>query len=182
MAPPSFGRSASPVNELYLFRHAKAVPQADNVRDTDRPLEERGRVGARKMAKWLKQQKIVPELVLCSPAVRTRETLDFVADAFAPKPRIEYEPGLYLATGARLMDRLREIPDSVKRVMIVGHNPGLHELAQALTDRKVGPLADRLASNLATAGLARFEVSIEWSGLRRRGARLVALVSPKDLD
>jgi len=170
------------VNELYLFRHAKTVPQSDNVRDTERALEERGRVGARRMAKWLKQQKIVPDVVLCSPAVRTRETLDLVADAFPRKPRIEYEPGLYLATGARLMERLREIPDSVERVMVVGHNPGLHELAQALTDRNVGPLAERLAANLATAGLARFEVAIEWSGLRRRGARLVALVSPKDLD
>ena len=169
------------MSELYLLRHAKAVPQGD-MRDTDRPLEERGRAAARAMAKWLKRHKIAPELVLCSPSARTRETLDLIADAFTPKPEIVYEPGLYLATAERLLDRVRDLPDSIERAMIVGHNPGLHEFAQWLADTNVGPLADRLATNLATAGLARFEVNIEWSGLRRRGARLVALVSPKDLD
>ena len=170
------------MSELYLLRHAKAVPQAAGMRDTDRPLEERGRAGARAMAKYLKRQKIAPELVLCSPTVRTLETLDLIVDAFEPKPIVEYEIGLYLAPAERLMTRLRELPDNVERAMLVGHNPGLHELAQWLADSNVGPLADRLAANLATTGLVRFEVNIEWSGLRRRAARLVALVTPKDLD
>ena len=169
------------MSELYLLRHAKAVPQGD-MRDTDRPLEERGRAGARSVAEWLKRQKIAPQLVLCSPAARTRETLAIVAEGFAKAPRIDYDPGLYLAGAERLLDRIREIPDDVDRVMMIGHNPGLHELAQLLSDTNVGPLADRLATNLATAGLARFEVNVEWASLRRRGARLVALVTPKDLD
>ena len=177
----AFGEEHAAVSELYLLRHAKAVPQG-NMRDADRPLEERGRAGARAVAKWLKRQKIAPELVLCSPAVRTRETLDLVGEAFSQPPEIAYEPGLYLASAEKLLDRLREIPDRVERVMVIGHNPGLHELAQWLADSKVGPLADRLATNLATAGLVRFEIEIEWSGLRRRAARLVALVTPKDLD
>ncbi len=170
------------MSELYLLRHSKAVPQAGTIRDVDRPLEDRGRLGARAMAKYLKRQNIAPELVLCSPTVRTRETLDLIAEAFAPKPAIEYEAGLYLAPAERLLARLRDIPDKVERAMLVGHNPGLHELAQWLMDTNVGPLADRLAANLATTGLVRFEVNIEWSGLRRRAARLVALVTPKDLE
>jgi phosphohistidine phosphatase len=169
------------MSELYLMRHAKAVPQAENMRDTDRPLEERGRVGARAVAKWLKRQKIAPDLVLCSPSARTRETLDLIAESFPRAPEIAYEPGLYLASAERLLERIRDIPDSVEHVLILGHNPGLHELAQGLADSTVGPLADRLATNLATAGLVRFEVNIEWAALRRRAARLVALVTPKDL-
>ena len=170
------------MSELYLLRHSKAVPQSGGARDADRPLEERGRDGARAMAAYLKRQKIAPELVLCSPTVRTRETLSLIVDAFDPKPVVEYEAALYLAPAERLLARLRDIPDNVERAMLVGHNPGLHELAQWLADTNIGPLADRLAANLATTGLVRFEVNIEWSGLRRRAARLVALVTPKDLD
>ena len=73
-------------------------------------------------------------------------------------------------------------PDASKAFSIVGHNPGLHELAQRLADTDTGPLADRLAANLATAGLVRFEVNIEWSGPAPAArARLVSLVTPKDL-
>lgn len=169
------------MSELFLLRHAKAVPQGGIMRDADRPLEERGRAGARAVAKYLKKQKIAPELVLCSPALRTRETLDLVADSLVPPPQVEYEIGLYLASAERLLERIRELPDAIERVMLIGHNPGLHELAQWLADGTTGPLADKLATNLATAGLVRFEVNIEWAGLRRRTARLVALVTPKDL-
>ncbi len=170
------------MSELYLLRHSKAVPQSGGMRDADRPLEERGRAGADAMAKYLKRQKIAPELVLCSPTARTRETLDRIVAAFEPTPTVEYEADLYLAPAERLLARLRDIPDSVERAMMIGHNPGLHELAQWLADTNVGPLFDRLAANLTTTGLVRFEVNIEWSGLRRRAARLVALVTPKDLD
>jgi phosphohistidine phosphatase len=169
------------VSELYLLRHAKAVPQDSTMQDPDRPLDERGRVAAQALAKWLKRQKIAPQLVLCSPAVRTRETLALIVGALGNAPEIEYETGLYLATAENLLDRIRSIPERVESALIVGHNPGLHELAQRLADTNTGPLADRLAANLATAGLVRFEVNIEWSGLRRRAARLVSLVTPKDL-
>jgi phosphohistidine phosphatase len=169
------------MSELYLLRHAKAVPQSAGMRDADRPLEPRGREGALAVAKWLKHQKIVPQLVLCSPATRTRQTCELIADAFARRPAVEYEAGLYLAGADRLLDYIRAVPDTVERVMMIGHNPGLHELAQMLSDTNTGPLADRLAANLATAGLVRYEVTTEWSGLRRRAARLVSLVTPKDL-
>jgi phosphohistidine phosphatase len=162
--------------------HTKARPKGAFLRNTTPPWEERARAPARALAKWLKRQKIAPQQVLCSTAARARETLDLVVDVFAPAPEIEYETGLYLATAERLLDRIRQIPDRVERVLVVGHNPGLQELAQWLADTNTGPLADRLATNLPTAGLARFEVNIEWSGLRRRGARLVALVTPKDLE
>ena len=170
------------MSELYLLRHAKAVPQGDNMRDADRPLEERGRAAARAVAKYLEREKIAPELVLCSPSARTRETLALISEGFASPPAVEYETNLYLAGAERLLERLRELPDSIERAMLIGHNPGLQGLAQWLADTQVGPLADRLSTNLATAGLVRFDVNIEWAGLRRRGARLVSLTTPKDLE
>jgi phosphohistidine phosphatase len=176
-----FGEEHAAMSELYLLRHAKAVPQGGAQSDADRPLEERGREGARLVAGWIKANKIAPALVLCSPATRTRQTLDLIADSFGAAPEIGYEPLLYLAGADKLLDRLHAIPDSVARVMMIGHNPGLQELAQNLSDTRIGPLADRLASDLATAGLVRFEVMSGWSGLRRHAARLVALVTPRDL-
>ncbi|HEX4111683.1 MAG TPA: histidine phosphatase family protein [Stellaceae bacterium] len=170
------------MSELYLLRHAKAVSKEGDFRDIDRPLDERGREGARAIARWLKQNEITPELVLCSPAARTRETLDLVVGVFGPPPDIRYESGLYLADADRLLARLRDIADDIQRVMLIGHNPGIHELAQSLADVTSGPLASRLAVNLPTAGLARYRIEVEWSGLRRRGARLVGFVSPKDLE
>jgi phosphohistidine phosphatase len=168
------------MSELYLLRHAKAMPQNEPVADRDRPLEERGRKGARAIAQWIGDRGLEPELVLCSPATRTRETLELIVGSFARQPDIRYEGELYVADAGRLLERLRELPGSVRRVMLIGHNPGLHELAQSLADSTADPLGQRLASGLPTAGLARFEIETEWASLRRRSARLVAMVSPRD--
>jgi phosphohistidine phosphatase len=169
------------VSELYLLRHAKAEPQNEGTPDRDRPLTARGQEGARATARWIAKHKLDPDLVLCSPAARTRETLDIVAASFPRRCEIAYDKALYLADSDALLARLREIPEGVQRVMVIGHNPGLHELAQALSDVTTGALANCLAQGLPTAALARFEIGVEWAGLIRRGARLVALVSPKEL-
>jgi phosphohistidine phosphatase len=169
------------MSELYLLRHAKAVPPDASASDGDRALDERGRDGARAMAQWIGQQRLQPDLVLCSTAARTRETLELIVDAFGRRPDIRFESGIYLASADRLMARLRELTEKTATLMMIGHNPGLHELAQSLADVTTGPLASRLATNLPTAGLVRFEVPVEWSGLRKRCARLVAFITPKDL-
>ena len=169
------------MHELYLLRHAKAAPNEDGIADRDRPLVERGRKGAETIAKWIKRHQLSPDLVLCSPAARARETFDLVRGAVAGRPEIRYEPALYLADAGGLLAQLRQIPESVDSVMLVGHNPGLHELAMLLSDTQAGALPGRLATGLPTAALVRFEVGGDWGGLIRRGARLVALVTPKEL-
>lgn len=168
------------MSELYLLRHAKAVSKEGDFRDIDRPLDERGRDGARAVGQWLRRNAIRPDLVLCSPSARTRETLD-LALGVTPPPETRFDNSLYLADADRLLALLRDVPERFQRVMLIGHNPGIHELALSLADTTSGPLASRLAANLPTAGLARYEVEAEWPGLRRRAARLLAFVSPKDL-
>ncbi len=174
------GERSRTVSELHLLRHAKAVPQGEGS-DRDRPLEQRGRRAAQAVAAWAAEHRLAPALVLCSPAVRTRQTLDIVAPAFARPPQILFEDALYLATAGQLVARLRKITVSTTGVLIVGHNPGLHELATILSDVSSGPLMARLAAGLPTAALASYEVDVPWSAIDRQRARFAGLVTPKDL-
>jgi len=168
------------VSELYLLRHAKAVPQEAGGSDRDRPLEQRGRHAAQAMARWIEEQRISPDLVLCSPSLRTRQTLDLVAPAFARPPEIRIENPIYLAGARELLGRLHQVPEAVVRLMLVGHNPGFHELAITLSDVATGPLVARLAG-FPTGALARFTIETGWSALARHHARLTAVVLPKEL-
>ena len=168
------------MSELCLLRHAKAAPQAEGGPDRDRPLEQRGRRAAQAVAGWVTEHRIAPELVLCSPSLRTRQTLDIVALAFARPPEILIEDELYLASARQLLARLRKVPNQATGVMMVGHNPGFYELSTMLSEVSSGPLLARLAT-FPTGALARYEVGVSWSRLDRRGARLIAAALPKEL-
>ena len=168
------------MSELYLLRHAKAAPQAEGGPDRDRPLEQRGRRAAQAVAGWIAEHRIAPELVLCSPSLRTRQTLDIVALAFARPPEILIQDELYLASAGQLLTRLRKVPSQTAGVMMVGHNPGFYELAVLLSEVRSGALLARLGS-FPTGALAQYEISVSWSRLDRRGARLIAAALPKEL-
>src|SRR5690242_12673674 len=169
-----------PLSELYLLRHAKAVPAEEGGADRDRALEPRGRRAVQAMAAWIGEHHILPDLVLCSPSLRTRQTLDIVMPGFDRPPKIALDEALYLAAADRLLARLRRVPASAERVLLVGHNPGLHELTLFLAESPSGPLLARLGG-FPTGVMARFEVGIPWSALGRRTARLNAVINPKEL-
>jgi len=168
------------VRELYLLRHAKAVPAEDGAADRDRPLEPRGRRAAQAIGAWIGQHDILPDLVLCSPSLRTRQTLDIVTPGFDRPPKIALDDGLYLAAADRLLARLRRVPASAERVLLVGHNPGLHELTLFLAESPAGPLLARLGGFPAGV-LVRFNVGVPWEALGRRTARLASVINPKEL-
>ncbi len=168
------------MSALHLLRHAKAVP-LESGEDRERPLEERGRRAAQAMARWMAERDLAPGLVLCSNSRRTRQTLDLIAPVFPRATEVLIEDGLYLATARQLLARLREIPATIEGVLLIGHNPGLHELALALADVATGPLARRLAEGFPTAALASYEIAMRWSALDRHRARLTAFVTPKEL-
>ncbi|HKW53939.1 MAG TPA: histidine phosphatase family protein, partial [Stellaceae bacterium] len=100
---------------------------------------------------------------------------------FSKPPQILFEDGLYLATARQLLARLRQVPAGTACVMVVGHNPGLHELAAFLSDVSGGPLMARLAAGLPTAAMASYEIAVPWRALDRQRARFAALLTPKDL-
>jgi len=163
------------LKRLYILRHAKAVTEAPGG-DAARPLLKRGRKAAKAVAAFLGELEPLPELILCSPAARTRETLDLVLPALRPKPEVDYEDGLYLATAADLLARLHSLPAKLGCVLLVGHNPGLHELAARLATEP-----GRLAEGLPTAALVALESKGGWADFRWHKAQLALYRTPKDL-
>ncbi len=161
---------------LYLLRHAKAVPES-SLGDARRGLAKRGRKAAKAMAEFLGKLVPAPELVLCSAAARTRETLELVLPALDPPPAVSYEDGLYLAEASELLERLRKLPKNSQSVLLVGHNPGLHELGARLA---VDP--GRLAEGFPTAALAALQIPGSWAELEWQQARLVLYQTAKELS
>jgi phosphohistidine phosphatase len=117
---------------LTLVRHAKSSWDDPNVPDHDRPLAPRGLKALGRIRDHIGELGIRPDVVLCSSAVRTRETLDGIREAFAPAPRIEIEDGLYGADADDLLGRLVRLGDEVAGAVVVGHNPGLADLLDLL--------------------------------------------------
>lgn len=168
------------MNRLFLLRHAKAAPTGSG-EDRERPLDEDGRQAAIRLAGWIAEQRLHVDIALCSPAARTRQTLDLVLPGFAAPPDIIAEDELYLADAKDLLRRLRHLPDKVTGALLVGHNPGLEALARGLADSTAGPLPRRLQDGLPTATLAIFDVPVSWAALDWRCARPTALVTPSQL-
>jgi phosphohistidine phosphatase len=161
---------------LYILRHAKAVPE-DRDSDAERPLAKRGRKAAAAMGDYLGGLKPRHKLVLCSAALRTRETLDQLMPSLTPAPAVLYEDRLYLASAVRLIERLRDLPESADSVLLIGHNPGLHQLALTLASD-----GDRLAEGFPTAALAALRIGGAWSALRPHQARLLDYQTPRSLN
>jgi phosphohistidine phosphatase len=125
----------------------------------------------------------VPQLVLCSPSVRTRHTLDQVLPHLSPAPSVAYEDALYLAPAAVLLRRVRGIAGKVRHVMIVAHDPGMHQLATELAGSGDPELIDALARKFPTAGLAVVDFGVQaWAKVRRGGGQLRLFMSPKRLS
>ena len=167
---------------LYLLRHAKSAWDDPSLDDHERPLAPRGRKAARLLARHFRELGADPELILCSTAQRTRETLDMVLPGLGKTPIIATERGLYLAGAESMLDRLRDIASGVKRAMIIGHNPGLHELAAILAQKGSAQLTSALARKFPTGALATFRVDAPWAELEPGACKLVSYVIPTELE
>jgi phosphohistidine phosphatase len=164
---------------VLLLRHAKSSWADPGLADVDRPLAPRGERSSKKLARYLRKNKVRPELVLCSPSLRTRQTLAAIEPALG-KASVELVAELYAASQEELLRRLRALPDSVASVMVIGHNPGLQELALALASS--GAELPRLEEKFPTAALATLAVQRKsWAELEPGDAELVDYVVPADL-
>ncbi len=149
---------------LHLLRHAKSSVK-EEVEDHERPLSRRGHDAAGRVGRHLPTMAGTLDLVLCSTALRTRETLDLVLAEFSPRPRSVFEDELYLASCERLMDRLRRLDDAEVNVLLIGHNPGLHELAVALAEENSANFRALASGKFPTGAYASFHVPARWSVL-----------------
>ncbi len=185
---------------LYLLRHAKSSWKDSSLDDHDRPLNGRGRRAAVVMGGYLDRYMTSmgppPDLVLCSTAARTRETLDIILDN-APRTvggnsvKTEFDDELYHAAPMDLLDRLQCLNDHIGAVLLIGHNPGLGHLALGLVGKQADnadetlpgeAFLERMAIKFPTAALAVLEAEIKtWRDLKAGGALLRQFTRPKDL-
>jgi len=172
------------MRRLMLLRHAKTENDAPSGHDQDRRLDNRGRHDAAEIGGWIGRNPPFPNLVLVSPAVRALQTWEIAWEAMkelVPGPKIELLAELYGADVSQLLETIRNASSAdPKRLMIVGHTPGMHELAIALAGSGDSAGRRALADNLPTAGLAILDFHIDdWADIRLRRGRLELFVSPK---
>ncbi|MFD5125698.1 SixA phosphatase family protein [Streptomyces sp. NPDC058385] len=167
---------------LIVLRHAKAA-WPDGVSDFDRPLAPRGRRDAPAAGRRLREAGWIPDMVICSPARRTRETFELVAPELAPSPAVTYDPRAYEASGSQLLTVLRDVPSRCRTLLLVGHSPGVQDLTLALAR---GAAADedlaRARGKFPTSAIAVLALPGPWQLLAPASCLLVGFAVPRGHD
>jgi phosphohistidine phosphatase len=167
---------------LSLLRHAKSSWNNPALPDQDRPLATRGVTDAPLMGRAMAERGIDPDLVLCSPARRTRDTLALVLPELKVEPEVVYRDELYHPSPAEMLEILRDAPPSASRLLIVGHNPEIQAFALNLVGSGPKHYRDRLEEKFPTAGLAVINfTSGTWKGVTVNSGSLNLFLSPKDV-
>jgi phosphohistidine phosphatase len=168
---------------LYLLRHAKSDRGNSDLSDIDRPLAPRGRRDAPAMASYMTEQRYRPDLILCSPAARTRETLELLQPVLGSDIAVDYDRKLYLGSPDVLLRRLRDVDEAVASVMLIGHNPGLERLAGALAPRGDRRALARMREKFPTCALAVMHLQIDrWEQADLGTGTLTDFMVPAGLD
>jgi phosphohistidine phosphatase len=166
---------------LYLLRHAKAQKAVPGEDDLARPLIKRGREAAAHVQAWFKEHKAQPDMVLCSPSARTRETLEIVQPALG-EAKIVFDAALYGASPQVLRTIIGRLHRPVEAALIVGHNPGIEELAIGLAGHGAHRMATRLREKFPTCALAVFTAPVhDWADFAG-ASRIEDFIRPADLD
>jgi phosphohistidine phosphatase len=173
---------ADGTRRLILLRHAKSA--WPDVADSERPLAGRGHHDAPAMGRWLRAGGYVPDAVLCSTARRTRETWDLMAAELGGEPAVSFDPRIYEATALSLLHLLCEAGGQHRTVMLLGHNPGLAELAIGIARMTDGPSAkplERVRQKFPTAAAAILEFTGDWADLTPGEAVMVEFAVPREV-
>ncbi|MFJ8160049.1 SixA phosphatase family protein [Streptomyces sp. NPDC096136] len=178
--PTSSAPDGAAVCRLLLVRHAKAVPKHQPYEDIDRPLSKRGKAQAPLTGRWLADAGFEPELVLCSPARRTRQTWQLAVPALRDPPPALYDERLYNAAPSVLVSALTERAPAIGSLVLVGHNPGIHELAVGLCRSGPPELLELLEEGFPTSGVVVVDVPGGCRRLSPGSGTLTALWSPGD--
>ena len=163
------------MKEIYVLRHAKSSWDNSNLSDFERPLADRGISDAKKMSKFLKDMNIKIDKVLCSNAIRAKETFDLTADGFNFEiDKATYLDKLYFGDTTTIIQDLKELDESLNNILIVGHNPTLHYLVEILTNEPI--------NRFTTCNLATISYDGEWVSLNSQQCSLKSLIRPKELN
>jgi phosphohistidine phosphatase len=171
--------ASSTTRRLILLRHAKSA--WPDVADHERPLAGRGRRAAPAAGRWLRESGPVPDLVLCSTALRARETWQLAEEELGARPRTTFDDRVYGATATELLGLARRTPSGVRTLMIVGHEPSMSDLTLELASAQPGGDAtERVRAKFPTAAIAVLAVTGSWPELGPGQARLDEFVVPGD--
>ena len=158
---------------LFLLRHAKSSWKDSDLQDFDRPLNGRGKEAAEVIGRFIRKKRLMPDLLLSSPAVRARETIETIIKIANLQSELRFEERIYEAGSSRLAEIVSEIEDEQKSVMLVGHNPGMEELLRLLTDH---------LEHMETGTLAKIDLNgSSWSKALAEKGKLDWIVKPKEL-
>ena len=158
---------------LFILRHAKSSWDQPGLTDIERPLNERGRRDAPRMGRLVRERALRPDVILCSPAERARQTAALVAAAAGLDAAPRYDERIYEASAGRLIDVLSEVEREAESVLLIGHNPGVEKLIEVLTGA---------SGRMTTAALARLSLDIDaWDKVGVGSGRLEWVVRPKEL-
>tara|TARA_E500000318_G_scaffold13879_4_gene13499 strand:- start:6623 stop:7141 length:519 start_codon:yes stop_codon:yes gene_type:complete len=167
---------------LLLLRHAKSSWSAPAHSDFERPLNRRGERSAAVIGIMMKQEKIAPDLILCSSARRTLQTRDIIRPYLPRNCPVEETSRIYEAGVREIFSVLSELPENVEKTLLIGHNPGLQQLTLSLCGAVGGEELFRVQEKFPTGALATIELAIDtWNDIASGKGRLRQFVAPKDL-
>jgi len=162
------------MKKLLLLRHAKSSWDDTGLADFERPLNDRGRRAAPLVGRFMRERELRPDLVLCSPAERTRQTVALVLEAAGLSAPVRFDERIYDATVGRLVEVVSQAGEGAGEILLVGHNPGMEELLELLTGE---------TRRMPTAALARIHLDTDdWAELGAHTGRLEWHVKPKELE
>jgi len=173
------------MKRLLLLRHAKA--ERETADDAKRGLEKRGEKDSARMGRFLREDVYIPDLVLCSPSTRTRATLKLVLPELGVVPEVRYLSELYLAEPETILALIRAVPDKSGVLMVLGHNPGIEQLALGLAsaplEKKLRKRYSAMDEKFPTCALAVIDFDVaRWADVAPGQGELDAFVRPKDLE
>jgi phosphohistidine phosphatase len=169
------------MRHLILLRHAKS-DRSPGTPDMARPLNERGVAAARLMGAYMAHHRLIPDYVLCSPARRTRDTFSAVASQWPAAVKVSFEERLYVAPPQAILLVICAQAAEARSLMVIGHNPGLHEAAELLIAAGDVPLRERLKEKFPTAALAVIDFAADaWSAIHDHSGRLDRYVTPRSI-
>lgn len=170
------------MRRLMLLRHAKSHWSVGGQSDAERTLASRGRAVAPVVGRYMTQHGLRPDLALVSSARRTRETWDLIVSAFESPPPVKFDPRLYDARAANSLAVIQQVPADVQTLLLVGHNPGMQQLAHLLAATGDLDARQALAEKFPTAALAVIDFPVDgWTDVRAGTGRLDRFVTPRAL-
>lgn len=168
---------------LMLLRHAKSSWTDPTSDDRDRALSGRGQKAAPAMGAFMRREKLVPDLVLCSPAKRARDTWKLVSEELRAAPKLIVEDGLYdFGNGGRILDAIRAKAGTASSLLVIGHNPSIERLALRLIGKGGGSLKEHMEKKYPTGALAVISFKTDaWADIAGKDGRLESFTRPRDV-